>query len=93
MVLCGKGGGAGLEEGSPTVEVLVGRGGIEGLAGIVSFGVSDATVLLAGRFGGGGGALLPAFGGGAWKFFCLLRAATLSANVVNCGSSTSPMVS
>lgn len=81
--LCGSGGGGRFVAGaSVAVVVLVGRGGTDGVSGVVAF-VSDPTGRLAGRFNGGGGALRPAPGGGAWKFLCLLRAATLSANVVN----------
>jgi hypothetical protein len=90
VVLRGNGGAVFAIVGATAMVVLFGLAGIDGLVGVVTF-VSDATCRLAGRLGGGGGALLPAPGGGDWKFFCLLRAATLSARVVNCGSSTSPM--
>ena len=95
VLLCGNGGGA------FCVFAREGLGGSEGLfwatttslvAGVVAelrTGAVDA-----GRFeGGGGGARLPTVDGGAWKFFCLLRAAMRSWRVVNCGSSTSAIVS
>lgn len=102
VVLRGSEGGA-----SSAVEALLGRGGSEGLVAsscgggrteMPLDGLSAKAPPLtcdAGRgrlAGGGGGARLPAPGGGAWKFFCLLRAAIRSARVVNCGSSTSAML-
>lgn len=72
-----------------------GRGGIEGLpspatgpdADLLAVSVAART----GRGGGGGGARFPAVGGGAWKFFCWLRAAMRSASVAKRGSSASPI--
>jgi hypothetical protein len=69
---------------------LFGREGIDGLFGVVTLDPLVTSCEDAGRFGGGGGGgRFPAPGGGALKFFCWLRAAILSAKVVNCGSSTS----
>lgn len=90
MVLRGNGGALS----TAVVAALAGLGGTDGLFGVAAF---DPYPLVrscdeAGRFGGGGGgARLPTPGGGAWKFFCWLRAAILSAKVVNWGSSTSAM--
>jgi len=92
--LRGSGGGA-LTGFAPAL--LVGLGGINGLFGggaaLPPFCKVGLASCVKGRFcGGGGGARLPAPGGGAWKFFCWLRAAMRSARVVNWGSSTSAIV-
>lgn len=74
---------------------LIGRGGIDGVG--VSSPIASCVIVaivdsVAARFGGGGGgARLPALGGGAWKFFCLFNAAIRSLSELNCGSSTSAM--
>lgn len=85
VVRRGRGGG------SFSVAARTGRGGIEGLFSaetvsdvvLVTFSVKERTG------GGGGGGRLPAVEGGAWKFFCWLRAAMRSASVLNCGTSAS----
>lgn len=79
--------------GAFSVAALVGRGGIDGVGGFssrASCEICDIVDSVAARFGGGGGgARLPALGGGAWKFFCLFNAAIRSLSELNCGSSTS----
>jgi len=81
--------------GSFSVTARTGRGGMTGL---FSAETPPAAALFAspvtGRTGGGGGGgRLPAADGGAWKFFCWLRAAMRSASVVNRGSSSSCAIS